>query len=90
MLQKRISNPQGKEDKKKASLKAKFETEKQNKVEKALSRTVSIKVAVGCGCGGDYKWYNGKVPADSSIHDGDYFDEIPSVMVDVHRGRIQS
>lgn len=88
MLQKKLSNSQEKEDKKKASLKSKFEAEKQNKVEKTSTRIVNIKVVVGCGCGGDYRWYHGEVPADSSISDGDYFDEIPDIMTNVESGRI--
>lgn len=75
---------------KKDSLKNQFEAEKQNKVEEASTRIVNFKVAVGCGCGGNYEWYHGEVPADSDIQDGDRFYDMPSEVNNIQSGRYKS
>lgn len=87
MLQKKLSES-SKADERKKALKAEFEAEKQNKVEEARTRIVNFKVAVGCGCGGEYRWYHGEVPVDSYIQDGDHFYDIPDEAFNVERGKI--
>ena len=86
-LQKKRSEATDTTDKKKEALKAAFEAEKQNKIDKHDTRTVSFKVAVGCGCGGNFEWYHGEVPIDSDIKDGDRFYHMPEEVEHVQRGR---
>lgn len=86
-IKKKLSEPTVGANAKRNAIKAKFEAEKQKKVEKANTRIVNFKVAVGCGCGGRYEWYHGEVPNDSSITENAYFDNIPDDITNIHSGR---
>ena len=85
-IKKKLSTPTVGANAKKKALKAKFEAEKQNKVEEASTRIVNFKVAVGCGCGGSYEWYHGEVPINSDIHDGDRYYSIPDAVINPTSG----
>ena len=68
-----------KEKEENEDLKKKFEEIKNKPVEQADTRIVNVKKIVGCGCGGDYEWFHGEVPIDSSIEDGDYIDSLEEI-----------
>lgn len=68
-----------KEKEKNEDLKKKFAEIKNKPVEQADTRIVNVKKIVGCGCGGDYEWFHGEVPIDSSIEDGDYIDSLEEI-----------
>jgi len=68
-----------KEKEKNEDLKKKFEEIKSKHIERADTRIVNVKIAVGCGCGGDYEWFHGEVPIDSDVEDGDYIDSLEEI-----------
>ena len=71
-----------------SSLMSEFEKIKSKEIEKASTKTINIKVMVGCGCGGSYDKYHVDVPVDSEYEDGDYFDEIEDWMDNIEPGWI--
>lgn len=80
MLRKHIDELiKSKEKEKNEDLKKKFEEIKNKPIEQADTRIVNVKKRVGCGCFGEYEWFHGEVPIDSSIEDGDYIDSLEEI-----------
>lgn len=69
-----------------SSLMSEFEKIKSKEIEKADTKTINIKVRVGCGCGGAYDEYHVDVPVDSEYKNGDYFDDFKDWMENIERG----
>lgn len=68
MKQEQRNKPQ-KQKGKSSELKQSFEAEKEKTIEH-ITRTVTLKYASGCGCGG-YTNVKREVPFDSPLQDGD-------------------